>query len=101
MVLEADVLVVKCKYYSLFLYFAILHLLFSVFEETAEINSEEYCHECVSVYFPNNAVKFEKSDAKLSCPEGECDVKNLSVDQFIVGSCCKKASVSKHESGIK
>jgi len=75
--------------------------LFSVFEETAEINSDEYCHECVSVHFPNNAVKFEKSGAKFSCPDDACDVENLSIDQFMVGSCCKCASVSIHESGIK
>merc|ERR1711934_510052 len=68
------------------------------YEETAKINGRQYCHECVSKKFPNNAAKFEKSDALFRCPregcprEG-CGVQNLSFAEYMVGSCCKKASV--------
>ncbi|CBY34304.1 unnamed protein product [Oikopleura dioica] len=65
-----------------------------VFEETALIMSQPYCRNCVSKKFPNDTAKFVKTDAKFSCPScgPQCGVKNLSCDQYMVGTCCENAS---------
>lgn len=71
------------------------------YEETALINNERYCQECVSIEFPNETAKFEKTDLKLSCPvtDNKCGAKNLSCDQFMVGTCCKNAPYCKQDTG--
>lgn len=73
----------------------------SVYEETALINNERYCQKCVSIKFPNETAKFEKTDAKLSCPamDNKCGAKNLSCDQFMVGTCCENAPYWKDDTG--
>jgi len=73
-------------------------------EFTADIQSKRYCKSCVAKNFPNVKVEFEKTDAKFSCPASisqkvVCDAKELTYDEFYVGSCCENAALWTYELG--
>jgi len=76
----------------------------SAYEFTADIDFKRYCRCCVSRKFPKLTVKYEKTDAKFSCPASishkvVCDAKELTYDEFYVGSCCKNAALWTYELG--
>ncbi|CBY18623.1 unnamed protein product [Oikopleura dioica] len=78
---------------------------------TAEIKttgkgSERYCKFCVTQKFPEAKAKYEKTDAKFSCPAClskneslRCNTKELTYDEYYVGSCCKNAGLWTYKTG--
>ena len=81
----------------------------SASEFTAEMKttgneSKRYCKNCVTQKFPEAKAKYEKTDAKFSCPaflskKEKCTAKELTYDEYYVGSCCKNANLWTYKTG--
>ncbi|CAG5099971.1 Oidioi.mRNA.OKI2018_I69.XSR.g16781.t1.cds [Oikopleura dioica] len=62
-------------------------------DRTALILESRYCAVCAPRKLPaNTTAKYEPSDGKFKCPAKNCNEDQLSFEQFVIGTCCEKAS---------